>query len=745
MEILSVKHRDFTLNIECGKFDGVLGKARGNISAEGLVCRYKWNDDVESIKYRWTEWALNGREKKWEALFFDNADYAVWVDFGGKVDEAWMRTYGGRSDQFSFYKSKNIISGVLNYGNEVGRSYLEINYKVGGAKRQFRLEYDVLSTKLDYHEHWRNILRDVEAEYRMLALAFMRKTFHGFAPKAEGEKPELVWWNIFRDKQEEMLRAIKMIVNRPKKRLRDTYEYLRADRIKRFTPQLENEVAEHKCEMGRLYKVGVPQLNHDTVENRFLKYALIEIGKKYEALCDKILSYKAQYVDEGRKAEMLATKRELKSLMQHSFFRNIGKFKGLRQENLTLQRATGYAEVYRTWLLLNKAYSMEDGLFKLETKDIATLYEIWCFIEVKKIVAEVLDIANDANGKVETNGLFDFELRREDYSHVIFKKGDVELAELIYNPASESDGYGSKQLKGVESVESVTVPQRPDIVLQLKKTDVESGIKLTYLFDAKYRLADVSGVDAPPHDAINQMHRYRDAIYYKEKNEDAGLLPRHLKKEVVGGYVLFPGGGSCDEIERQRFFESIDQVNIGAFPLRPEVGSENRRLLVEFIRRLIVSPTSELIGEEKVIAQKGMEHKLVGVLDRTSVLVGYVKTGQMPIIEKNSLYYTRLLADKGAIGITPDLLNAEYVLLHGGKESVKLYRLKKNGIRSMSKEQLEKLGFTPKHDVYLTFELYKNPTHKYGGVNIDDVMFDALETKPYTTNLMAFLKDHVGK
>ena len=743
MEILSVKHKDFTLNIECGKFDGVLGKAKGNISSEGLVSRYKWSDDVESIKYRWTQWELTGRERVGEALFFDNADYAVWVDFNGKVDEVWMRTYGGRSDQFSFYKSKNIISGALNYGNEVGRSYLEINYKVGGAKRQFRLEYDVLSTKLDYHEHWRNILRDVEAEYRMLALAFMRKTFHGFAPKAEGEKPELVWWNIFRDKQEEMLRAIKMIVNRPKKRLRDTYEYLRADRIKRFTPQLENEVAEHKCEMGRLYKVGVPQLNHDTVENRFLKYALIEIGRKYEELCDKILSYKAQYVDEGRKSEMLGMKRELKSLMQHSFFRNIGKFKGLRQENLTLQRATGYAEVYRTWLLLNKAYSMEDGLFKLETKDIATLYEIWCFIEVKKIVAEVLDIANDANGKVETNGLFDFELRREDYSHVIFKKDDVELAELIYNPASESDGYGSKRLKGVENVESVTVPQRPDIVLQLRKMDIENGITLTYLFDAKYRLADVSGVDAPPHDAINQMHRYRDAIYYKEQSEDGSLLPKHLKKEVVGGYVLFPGSGSCEVVERQKFFESIEQVNIGAFPLRPEKDSENRRLLVEFIRQLIDSKTPDLIGEEKVIAQKGMEHKLMGVVDRTTVLVGYVKNGQMPIVEKNNLYYTRLLADKGAIGITSDLLNAEYVLLHGGKEPIRLYRLKKNGIRSMSKKQLEELDFTPKHDVYLTFELYKNPTLKYGGITIESVKFDSLETKPYTTNLMNFLKSHI--
>lgn len=42
-------------------------------------------------------------------------------------------------------------------------------------------------------------------------------------------------------------------------------------------------------------------------------------------------------------------------------------------------------------------------------------------------------------------------------------------------------------------------------------------MKMTYLFDAKYRIdGKVNGVDTPPEDAINQMHRYRDAIYYKD-------------------------------------------------------------------------------------------------------------------------------------------------------------------------------------------------------------------------------------
>lgn len=53
-------------------------------------------------------------------------------------------------------------------------------------------------------------------------------------------------------------------------------------------------------------------------------------------------------------------------------------------------------------------------------------------------------------------------------------------------------------------------------------------MKFTYLFDAKYRIdgKDRNGVDVPPEDAINQMHRYRDAIYYKDHKSDV------LKKKL---------------------------------------------------------------------------------------------------------------------------------------------------------------------------------------------------------------------
>ena len=123
-------------------------------------------------------------------------------------------------------------------------------------------------------------------------------------------------------------------------------------------------------------------------------------------------------------------------------------------------------------------------------------------------------------------------------------------------------------------------------------------MKMTYLFDAKYRIASSEkGVDMPPDDAINQMHRYRDAIYYKE-NKDAAL-----KREVVGGYILFPGDGKKAEIEVSKFYKTIEEVNIGAFPLRPK-DQENRDLLVKFIEDLIGKASTDILYDS--IPQKGL-------------------------------------------------------------------------------------------------------------------------------------------
>lgn len=611
MELLTVDHKDFTMIVECTKFDGIWNKAKGNVGEDKLYSTYSWSEGVVSVKRTMDADHETDIEQgvSAPATFFDNIDYPIWIEFKDYVNDAQFGSIlQNDNDRFSF--RRHILAGVVNYKNEIGRSEIQIIYKVGKETRTFRFGFEVLSTKLDYHEHWRVIVEDIEREYRMLSLDYMRRTFHGFSPDQNGEHPDIVWWSVFEGEQQKFIKACKSIIDRPRHRLHGEEVYLRADKLKQTPHNIENRLAEHRREPAYLYRVEQQIQSNDTQENRFLKFALHQIGKRYEKLRQRIEAVRT--ASDTMKAAMLATSETLKRLQHHPFFRTIGRFKGMSQESMVLQKATSYSLVYRTWNLLRRSYSLNDGLYRLQTKDIATLYEIWCFIEVSHIVKEQLHLENEDvehRNRMEMNGIFSWELGKGEHSRILFRKDGIELAELVYNPKNadkENDNVGMKNLV------VPTVPQKPDIVLQLTKNDLQQGMKMTYLFDAKYRIdGRDNGVDTPPEDAINQMHRYRDAIYYKDYDANA------LKKEVIGGYILFPGDGDPDGVAVSKFYKTIKEVNIGAFPLRPK-DAENRKLLENFIEELIQAKSYETIAH--VIPQKGT---YVEVGNR--VLIGLVK------------------------------------------------------------------------------------------------------------------------
>lgn len=611
MELLTIEHKDFTMIVECTKFDGIWNKAKSNVGEDKLYSTYSWSEGVVSVKRTLaTDHEIDIEQGiPASATFFDNADYHIWIEFKDYVKDAQFGSIlQNDNDRFSF--RRHILAGFINYKNEIGRSEIQIIYKVDKETRAFRFGFEVLSTKLDYHEHWRTIVEDIEREYRMLSLDYMRRTFHGFSPDQNGEHPDIVWWSVFEGEQLKFIKACKSIIDRPRHRLHGEEVYLRADKLKQTPNNIENRLAEHRKEPAYLYRMEQHILSNDTQENRFLKFALHQISKRYEDLRQRIEAVKT--ASSTMKSAMLATSETLKRLQHHPFFRTIGRFKGISQESMVLQKATGYSQVYRTWNLLRRAYSLNDGLYRLQTKDIATLYEIWCFIEVSHIVKAQLHLDDEDvehRNRMEMNGIFSWDLGKGEHSRILFRKDGVELAELVYNPKNadtENDNVGMKDLV------VPTVPQKPDIVLQLTKNDLQQGMKMTYLFDAKYRIdGKDKGVDVPPEDAINQMHRYRDAIYYKDYNANA------LKKEVIGGYILFPGDGEPNDVAVSKFYKTIKEVNIGAFPLRPK-DVENRKLLENFIDELIHTKSYETIAH--VIPQKGA---YVEVGNR--VLIGLVK------------------------------------------------------------------------------------------------------------------------
>ena len=231
----------------------------------------------------------------------------------------------------------------------------------------------------------------------------------------------------------------------------------------------------------------------------------------------------------------------------------------------------------------------------------------------------------------QTEGKFVKSLIQGSKSEVTFWENEdpeVQLASVMYNATTDDEEHLTDESDtnintDIAETTSKTTEQRPDIVLRLSKK--EDAILYTYLFDAKYRIRDTTipshnGVEVPPVDAINQMHRYRDAIYYTHSNDE------QLKREVIGGYVLYPGNLTKEQFENSYYWRSVDEVNIGAFPLKPgghwhsmyrEDGGFNELLLdptasEDVLYRQIETwlrdenPLQTLI--EKAIPQKGLEY-----------------------------------------------------------------------------------------------------------------------------------------
>lgn len=725
MELLTIQHQDFEMIVECTKFDNIWSKAKNNIGTEELHSTYSWSEGASTIILNHCNgekfFIKNGEQAP--AVFFDNADYPIWIEFKSYVKNAQFgSTLRNENEKFTF--RRQILAGFLNYGNEVGRSEIQLIYQTDTENRSFVFSFEVLSTKLNYHEHWKTIIKDIEREYRMLSLDYMRRTFHGFSPDINGETPEIIWWSVFSNEQKKFIQACKNIIDRPRHRLHGKDAYKRADKLTFVSSCIENELVEHRQDCSHLYRVEERVRTNDTQENRFLKFALGQITDKYAVLKKRIEAVKN--ASDVLKNDMQATLVALKHLQRNPFFRTVGNYKGMNQESLVLQRATGYSQVYHTWSILQRSYSLNDGIYRLQTKDIATLYEIWCFIEVSHIVKEKLNLADediDHRNRMEMNGLFTWDMGTGEHSRILFKKDGIELAELVYNPKSTEQENLSA---GVKDWTVPTVPQKPDIVLQLTKNDLQKGMKMTFLFDAKYRIdgKDKNGVDVPPEDAINQMHRYRDAIYYKDYQSNT------LKKEVIGGYILFPGDGEPTDVAVSKFRKTIDEVNIGAFPLRPK-DEHNRLFLEQFIEELIQNKSYEIVS--KVIPQKGT---FVDVGNR--VLIGLVPNNsnksylQSFIDGKATLYYTGT-----HFPTTIPLHDLHYFMPYFKGEGIRdVYEI--TGIRTITaKEAKQTDGEDVKDDIRLAFDLrfvrrqYNETqtinTSKMANNTFIDTTFDGLE------------------
>ena len=562
-----VRNGDVSLRISCQNYGKHLRAAIQNLLANEqdqnpLYAVYA--TEQENTTFYFDNTAEDEKNLHQLAVFFENTEYPIRVKplhDGVKISGLYIAGHSSNAASDAS-DDDSLLFGTLNFKNQVGRTDFKVVYSVGGEQQSMDFRTEVLSYKLDYRTDMRQIINDIEQEYSMLSYSFLKQTYLSFKAN-DSESTDLIWWQIFSQCFDEIVKATKTIINNPKRRLKAEVLHERAERLRNLSVDTENEYLLFKNDPHHLFRTEEMFLSKDTVENRFLKYAIKEMHRRFSIVRVHIKN-SLKVNDETISLRISEMDDTLSRLSNHPFFRQIGQFKGFTQDSLVMKRARGYSDIYKNWLLLQCGYELEDSIRHLEVKDISELYEIWCFIKVKNMVQKILgeEIGVMSSGKELTSG-FIRQLVYGSKSEVTFKKGDVELATVSYNAQVEKED--AEPESAIDDTKTFTTIQRPDIVLRLSKKR-EQDIVYTYLFDAKYRLNDrrIEGKDVPPEDAINQMHRYRDAIYYADGKGD-----EQLKKEIIGGYVLYPGNMGKTEYEQSYYHRSIEKVGIGAFPLRP--------------------------------------------------------------------------------------------------------------------------------------------------------------------------------
>lgn len=650
-------------------------------------------------------------------VFYETAVYNFSLQFKGLAEQpSIVHRLKEVQDQFTAVKigeSDWLLAASLDFFNEPGVFDLSFRYRPKGEKeRTDTLSFRVVSTKLDTKEDYNYMLGDINREYNDIIYKYLSKTLQTLSLDGKSNNDD-VWLSIFREVIDGYIKAITYIVNRPHLRETRDVRFSKPERIKRWTPQMARLYAERKAEhtLERAYfRHEITENTNNTRENRFVKFTLERIGRRLDSIFLKLKAkaeQKGSEIAQSEITELNNYQSKLRKLSMSPLLRNL-RGEPLHSESIVLQKRTGYAQVYRYWLMLQKGIELFEGSNNIGVRPVWELYELWCFLKMRSMVANILglDFSNPEEIKEEPMVMLEpFSDSTAEHT-VRYFYGDDEVRLHYQHTFNRRSG----------EVHTATTDNRPDIVLSVCKPD---GFELTYLYDAKYRVTDDDrlskedadeisdlnqlGADYPPSDAINQMHRYRDAIYYgKKRNERYGFAA----KEIIGGYILFPGRGDDESIKKRYYYRSIESVNIGAFPLLPDHTNPagEGTLLHQHLVKILTAPVAVDLVKDS-IPQRGLQYNVANMpAPEDLVLVGYYKTEQLPIIRKSLWYYVPTALEKGSVTLVSGFEKTKYLLLHHGEERV-LLRLKGDGPKFFPKPALEALGFSPSDDYYLGFEI----------------------------------------
>lgn len=298
--------------------------------------------------------------------------------------------------------------------------------------------------------------------------------------------------------------------------------------------------------------VDVPRVENtfDTAENRFVLEFLNQLRGIVDRV-ERIARSKAKPASFWTRAvaDCETMRRVLGPFERHDMWNDVGRMGHVPIGSSVLQRRRGYKDVLRHHLALRAAARLPFDRTTVERllglKDVATLYELWCYFAVVDAVSEVIGRRPDYADAMKVNDDLDL-------GHgfcVVWNDGPTVYYNLSFTP-TKSPPHRSASLW-----------LRPDIVVEITRSEQCEF----HALDAKLRIDGVvpSGEandgeagDAEPNalsfknDDIAKMHAYRDALPH-----------------VRSARVLYPGNEAREFPALEP--DARDTDGVGAIPLIP--------------------------------------------------------------------------------------------------------------------------------------------------------------------------------
>lgn len=546
-------------------------------------------------------------------IFFENTSYEIEIRFLDSETCEPTHHLQRIQDNFTVNDKDNQawLRLSLDFSNDLGWFSLPFRYVKNGMMIEQSLSFEVWPFKMDMAQDLNAIYQVLDKAYPLLRFSWKSATEQGFNRSRFQHEPfELLWLAEFKSLNEQMQKGYKQILNAPHNRLLPEVVHLKAERLKGKLPNKLAEKARADIQAGlvnRRYALDQKRLSVDTPENQFIKYALNAVSQKLEQIKQKVSVLDKEREKEDKVAVFSeAFYKNLDALIapfqkfkRFPLFKEVSDFKGLKSESLALQQKSGYSAVYQAWHKLKYYLDVLGDDAAVSVKNIAELYEIWCFLQLADILQnqfgfQQVGASPNLVDDIDQLNVKDVAKKSKDRQDRLFLFSRGEGTQEIKIELKHEFPIGKKN-KFAKNEKSAYVAwmaeHKPDIFMKVTFADDREYV---WLFDAKYRIdPETNGRDMVPVDALAQMHRYRDAIIHQRYEFDRnGNEVKVLSRPVYDAYALYPGYFEEQKEDKNPYHEAIDEIDIGAFPFLPSDSlPDNNKWLIGFLeKRLGIEP-----------------------------------------------------------------------------------------------------------------------------------------------------------